>query len=1424
MPNDHSTPQRNVAYSSGRSAVQQKSSSSSLRSSHHAFSKKSASNTSTSTSLPSSSIDSNSSFQSSSGLQAHTNSGLNSSNGAHKVKTNSTIQSETPKHHIIPALSFYDTFALFFLFLQFHTFLRIAIHVAFIFILSPSISTNFYTIVQFLKKHVWPFSWIFGSKLSTHSKAKKNSLDSKDDTSDFENLKDTTNNLHTTQNAESSKLQRFLAFKVIGSFFKIIFLDFLVAITTIYLTPILKNVVLVFSTAIVAASLGGGPHPIIHAVYATSVVEVTGFFINKLQMYWEQGLPMPAIAPSSLSDTSSLDLTAITSGSSSELQTGYNANIQQSQATQLLSSKQAESTESTKPLFSIKNQGKYIPEAAFEAASSIFSDIVKQSLSAATTSVATLAFESNQKAPEGHLSSTTLLPTVSTSGAGFNFPLNLDEAALGLDQGASARGRHNGGYADPDQSFNTITSVANLIPKFVCFVKHYNWKTDFPVLMIQMISIYVIWLALKQYLSSSSHTGVVSSSNVNSGSGELMDYTNYEDADCTEGNGLLSEDNVYRDVMEIKVEPSVSGVELTPTTNESANSENTRASTGNHHNSTGWNSLFGLRAPMVSANAAVNKRTALAFKRMSLTRSNQPLWATIAYSIVMATNLTHLPGGQPKVEDESSKNPIELCFLDTPEKEKPTDGGLKSNESAEKAGTDTFRLTSGVFVVYIFQTVVGLVVTNVRYPVPSHYSVRVNQVFWKQLVVKPLNLTDSLMSVVPQDSEQSNEPNAPPNSIFIAIHGLPAGAVYEIDVYFTPPGTSKDVLIGQSSLCTNIPYEGYYQFSGQSGASNTGNSGNNNSSTLGNGTTGFSSTNGSGNLTGIGGTGSNLLPGSGTVAPPSRPLSPVTTLLDSFTQMVTVLSQTRESSKKMKKEHSKRIASLKADIEAAKSKKESLEKSDDRFRRRGEELHETITILKSDIQSLHSQVEELEIQDKEVNKKYEDATKSYDAKMKSAMATRSREKQAEAKMRKQLDEVKADEAVLNTKRDKVLARKHKLEADTESISKEVEDAVEAFLAERKKAREKKQQRRKLVATEFSDSIDKMEKNVLSTQTKTTELWTEVQARAFAIQQAQQLGQSLDQTNPDNLNSSPISPLASHSPQNMHIQPIQQQQQSYGYPISSTHSGHSIPLTSTTSPGGGIATARSFGSVGGNYGSSLVNSSSFSVSGNALAQMAESKPLFSGGLNNSSPNVTHSHLGPISSPIAAHPITGPFVSTINNNSSHLTQNYNSGSININKISGPISGPFPKSSNGDPYSGYISGTITGPPVFPYPNSETSPIAQSPQSFKSTLQNASDTHYSPIPHNLGPVGSPATGVASLAGVHGPTNNQALGRAPAATNNYVAPVFLSSTTSSLSAPQNVEPSVSLTDSSFQKASTSQLPISGTVDVVKNVDNKLET
>lgn len=82
---------------------------------------------------------------------------------------------------------------------------------------------------------------------------------------------------------------------------------------TIYLTPILRNVVLVFSTAIVAASLGGGPHPIIHAVYATSVIEVIVFFWDRIQLLWSQDLAESSAATSSLgSISSSIDLTIMT--------------------------------------------------------------------------------------------------------------------------------------------------------------------------------------------------------------------------------------------------------------------------------------------------------------------------------------------------------------------------------------------------------------------------------------------------------------------------------------------------------------------------------------------------------------------------------------------------------------------------------------------------------------------------------------------------------------------------------------------------------------------------------------------------------------------------------------------------------------------------------------------------------------------------------------------------------------------------------------------------------------------------------------------------------------------------------------------------------------------------------------------------------
>lgn len=1392
MPNDFPAAQRTAAYSSG---LRQKSSSSSLRSSHlhHQGSKKSGTNASSS--AASNNSNNASSTQSAGNASAELSNPSISGAGASKNRNPTT---ETPKNHILPPLSFYDTFAIFIIFLRFPEIFRIIILVLFIFVLSPSWSTNVRSLLLCLRISVWPFK-LFLRKQHSNS-TKKPKLSSQSGSLDPDGSKDTKNYSHNHDH-ESSKSHS-PTFITSSSFFKSLLFDFLFAIMTIYLTPILRNVVLVFSTAIVAASLGGGPHPIIHAVYATSVIEVIVFFWDRIQLLWSQDLAESSAATSSLgSISSSIDLTIMTPKAESIAPDADSKNKiipQESQETlNKADSSHKQHHSKTENSNDPATKNRFIPEAA----SSLFSEIFQQSLSAVVASVASSAVPSLSLSEENDYTNGESTST----GIGYDFPVGLDGIGLGIDGGA-ARGGKNYGFGggnaalDQDQSFNTVTSVANVIPNFIYFMKHYDWRTEFPTLIVQMIAIYVIWLSLKQYMSTSSGSGS-SFSTFGFGNTEYLDY-HYDETDGLDGNLPVSDEIVYRDVVEVNVAPKVAFGESSLSDTEGSGPKDSEDPVSDSSPSSGWAGLFNYTSPIMSANTAVNKRTALAFKRMTLTKSHQPLWATIAHCIVMSTNLEHLPGVKPLVEDDAGKGFASECFLEPPTVQNKSDSqrnAKHTHEEHDKALTSDTLVKhtlsdfgcpcSGVFVVYIFQTVVGIVVTNLRYPIPAYYSVRVNQVLWKQIVVKPLYLSETVMSVVdlPKDdtnttcqsetsksktsdllnpypeADKSNESSGvtkplldgtethSPNGIFIAVHGLPAGAIYEIDVYFNPKsfgstsentGTTtsvgnNEILIGHNSVCTNIPYEGYYQFgNAPAGSTNSVGYGYGSSASGGSGSTsGFGGgLSGPSSLpTGINGPGSGGVGGSGTVAPPPRPLSPVTTLLDSFTQMVTVLSQTRESTKKLKKDHSKRIASLKAEVEATRLKKESLDKSDERTRKRVEELHEIIATLEKDIETLHSEVGELEVQEKEVGKKYEAATQSYDAKMKSAMATRSREKQAEAKMRKQLDEVKADEEMLAGKRDKVKARQEKLEAEIEKVTKEVDETVEKFITDRKESREIKQKRRTRVATEFSDSIDKMEENVQVTQTKTAEIWAEVHTRSQAIQQAEQLRQSQQQESGQQ-EASEISPTISLvSPPS--LQNLQSQQfvsgnnalQQSGYPLSTTHS---IPLASQISSGGGIAPTRSFGS-----GAGIQLSSHNSLSGYFSA------PLVGKGSPTGS-------LPQMSNQVSSH-ISGPVVTQLSGNmggigsiSSPIAAYSTPGSLTNQHISGPISGPFTGSPPGL-YAGYIPGTLTGPPIFPSAPGRTPPT-QSPPNQSSSL-NVAPSSSTPR-HSLGAVGTPIPSTASL------------------------------------------------------------------------------
>lgn len=1199
------------------------------------------------------------------------------------VSSNSNTPSSTfsilnaiPKNHVLPPAPFIDSFAILILFLHLPTVFRIIIHCIFITLLSPAFPFTLKDIWKFLIS-LPPLSFFFSSTPSSTSTA---SLHTGGMVPKSEQSASSKSSLHLDPEESSSdhvKSSPSATFSP-SAFIKAIVFDFLCAITTIYLTPILRNVVLVFATSIVASSVGGGSRTILNAIYATLVVEVLGFFWDQLSIYYLRRI---ILSPQD-SSTSHHHIPTIPNPPPQFTTTNndkFSHNTQQ-QHSSFISSSQPPSADS----------------AAAGSKQSLWNTIVEKSAEA-------VAATANRKHKHNPLPNSDIPPnnipiwekvastqiSSGTSSTGTS-TTNIDPLVGALDDLATGAAGIVGGGAGgignilnqqpyhqqnlPPSSFNTLTSVLKIIPNFIKFLKNYDWYHELPQLIVQMIAIYVIYLGLKLYfkggdfsLASATDFSAFTSSNSNTNNHESESSsktstnnnsnnsnTNNNNNNSSEFSGVVpfpttdssNMDEVYfRDVIEIPVPFPVSyrqdlnKIQSTLDTDKSSSDFDSPQPNSNDPltNTTRNQKSLNTNGPTTNS-SAIGKRISAYNKRASLVKANQPLWSILASSIVMAARHEHMPNAFPFTKDNIPYDAVAASFYTEsgvptvlPQKQSDSKEGtttttaaalpaptpnsnppittssdndsntikfsnkIQDPSSRSSSNTSGSTLASyksfaegtgyGTFVTYIFEKVVGLIVTNVLKPVPELYSVRVNKVQWKQVVIKPALVLDDCMTVVsnpnkqqPQQQQQqqpSNESNGdaseestissdhdeepdstnnkaqqPPNSIFIVIHGLTSATVYDIEVWYTPKSSKsgpKEYIIGKCSVCTTVPPDDYYLYaaavgntssstfyninnggraSGLSGSSQQGLSNlglnltssanlkalaSNNSSSVSAGdsnTTIYSPVpiygavnsalaNGTTNTNSTSVAGSAALQ---TIAPPARPLSPVTTLLDTLTQTQMTVSDVKSALKKYRKEHQKIVAALRAELDTNIAKIATSKKNDERLSKRIKELQKENEELEVADEQIREKLAEISSKQEAEDEKYKAAKIEHDEMLKKTTFIRQREKNAEEALQKRVDELKTDIKSLTAKRDKFLGRK---KAAEESLKKnnedEIKDLVEEFIKKREEIKEQKKQRRLDSSTEFKNAIDLMDNGRKEIDQKTENLLKTI----AQIQQQQQ---------------------------------------------------------------------------------------------------------------------------------------------------------------------------------------------------------------------------------------------------------------------------------------------------------------------------------
>ncbi|KAK9332538.1 hypothetical protein V1520DRAFT_352799 [Lipomyces starkeyi] len=225
--------------------------------------------------------------------------------------------------------------------------------------------------------------------------------------------------------------------------------------------------------------------------------------------------------------------------------------------------------------------------------------------------------------------------------------------------------------------------------------------------------------------------------------------------------------------------------------------------------------------------------------------------------------------------------------------------------------------------------------------------------------------------------------------------------------------------------------------------------------------------------------------------PPSRPLSPVTTLLDTLCTTNSTLTEEKQKLKRSRRDHSKHLSALRSEIDSLKARLGAGDKGDERAWRRVLALRESVRRTEEEIESFLRRTEELECEEKEVSSGMASRRAEWEANMQELECyesdLRAKKEQAARKERA----LHAEEVAIQSKRDKLAARHRKLMADFQRADQERRAVWEQEFARRKLQREKLAERRQAIEEEFSNAITKMEKGIDDIRERTSGTWQSV---------------------------------------------------------------------------------------------------------------------------------------------------------------------------------------------------------------------------------------------------------------------------------------------------------------------------------------------
>jgi predicted nucleic acid-binding Zn-ribbon protein len=513
-----------------------------------------------------------------------------------------------------------------------------------------------------------------------------------------------------------------------------------------------------------------------------------------------------------------------------------------------------------------------------------------------------------------------------------------------------------------DASFNTITSTWTSLSNIVRFIRHMDWVSEVPLICFQLVAVHVVGLCLLPYVRNVLHENrsTTESGSVADGSPSSESYVDSTFIRTLGNIGELqssvspappapTSDIPQGPSIEIAVPSDVGATATAFADGEEVEAEDKYTSDFDF-----------LYAPAGKKN-----------KRLAMIRANQPLWSTLASSIVLAARQE----SGYAAEDSSSVH----CYIRF----------LLDNLAAFLIDGD----------------------------VSDSLIVRVNGIQWPQIC---LYSSDDSGHEIEDDKggEPPHDPSRQRRCIMVVIYGLAPLTQYEIMI----SASDSAQVVMQTSISTTA----------------------------------------------------NSAAGSSIGAPLARSVSPVTTLLDTLASTQVTLSEEKSRLKRSRKEHAKRLASLRSDIDSIRSKIDAADKGDARNRRKVLSLREAVRQLEEEVTQLTKATKALEGQ----QASSADEFRALEGEWKEHLQA-FREKEAVVQdvrsgWDKKITSLESEFIAINAKCEKLTSKKQRLNNELQRIYSETADIASKDVERRRTDRELKLERRRKLEEEFSISITKME--------------------------------------------------------------------------------------------------------------------------------------------------------------------------------------------------------------------------------------------------------------------------------------------------------------------------------------------------------------